>query len=316
MIKNAEKIDEFSTLIQDLQSTKYHVEYPFDHAVILSPSKDPKTPIDFTVMGITHGNEVVGLDILCSFVKKILDDTVKIDFKLALVLGNVEASLQNKRFVHSDMNRSMGLKAVKNEEEKRGVLISEHVLKHTRYLFDIHQTIEPTKKSFFIFPFTRGSFEFASFLDKNRPVVTHWGKGFSKDGMCTDEFVNRNGGTGISIELGQKGFDDVQTKDGLEIVLRAVNAFNQKTKFDGSEHGVVYTWSEVVSYPEGEVLLNEGIHNFDELKQGENFGVCDGKNLSAATGGVVMFPKYIKSGDPRPKELIRFMRVVNPSELP
>ncbi len=317
MIRNAEMIDRFGVLVQKLQEKKYHIEYPFEYAVIISPVKNNKAPIDFTLMAITHGNEVVGLDIACELLQKILNDELKIEFKFALLLGNVEASLQNKRFILSDMNRSMGLKAVKNSEEKRGVLISEHILKRTRYLFDIHQTIEPTKKSFFIFPYTRGSLRFASYLDPKRPVVTHWGKGFSKDGMCTDEFVNKNGGAGISIELGQKGFDDNQTQDGLNLVLRAVEAMNQGTSFSSNAiDQPIYTWSEVVSYPDGDVALNSEIHNFDIYHQGQEFGDANGKKLTAEKGGVVMFPKYVQSGMPKPKELIRFMRLVEHKELP
>ena len=157
------------------------------------------------------------------------------------------------------------------------------------------------------------------------PVVTHWNGGFSQDGMCTDEFTNRHGGVGISVELGQAGMDSYQIAEGFKLGLYAIDtvcAHFSKRTFDARrkdvEEAPIFTWSQVIDFPEGEVELRPGLSNFQKLAKGEVIGTVDGNDIELEFGGRILFPKYWDkdSGKKRPAELIRIMKKVRLGELP
>ena len=74
--------------------------------------------------------------------------------------------------------------------------------------------------------------------------------------------------------------------------------------------GEVYTWAEVVPYPEkGDVLLDGGWDNFKEVKEGQKMGTVDGEPIFAPVDGYMIFPNYtrVKVQDTvRPKEPLSF----------
>ena len=106
MMKNLELLESCYKLFAKIDANHYQVEYPpFEGAVTVAPKgHDINAKIDFCLMGITHGNEVVGLDICHYFLEKLANCSLKIDFKFALVLGNVLACGQDKRILFSEMS--------------------------------------------------------------------------------------------------------------------------------------------------------------------------------------------------------------------
>lgn len=150
--------------------------------------------------------------------------------------------------------------------------------------------------------------------------MTHWGKSFSKDGACTDEYVNQSGGVGITFELGQKGFSGYQEALGFRLALKALVAAEHKLRtgewLEPSSPARVYTWAEVIDYPEGSAALDEGWYNFRQVSKGERLGYCEDGEIIAQVSGPVLFPKYVKSAnDPRPKEICRILKAVEEYEL-
>lgn len=307
-----------------------HLESPGEDMFIFS-SKDQRNslcqtkPIDLTLMALTHGNEVSGISVL----NKILIDVAAaggVNFNFAVALGNTEAARASQRFLKADLNRSFGRSEVSCSEHSRAKNLADHILRKTFLLVDLHQTIEPSESPFFIFPFSLKGYRLARHICGDTPIVSHWHGGFSKDGMCTDEYVNHCGGTGISLELGQMGFDGNQISYGSDLLLRFIK--KMKSAFDTAslerkispeeQENQLWTWAHIEPYPkEKEIHLIDELHNFKEVQKDSVIAKCaDGSVLTAPLTAPIMFPKYRRDNrKPKPSELIRYLRKSCSEEL-
>lgn len=274
-----------------------------------------------TMMAVTHGNEVGGIAVLNQLLELIGQGLIRLTYPLTIGLGNPAASMTDRRFLERDLNRSF-LRANTDSVEDQRARELEPILEKTAFFVDIHQTIEPSSHPFLIFPYLPASFEFGRQIAPDMPIVTHWGSGFSKDGSCTDEFVNKKGGVGLTIELGQKGFSNYQEGVGLRAMLRALMVVGQRLAgrpWQAPDHQPeIYTWAEVLPFPEGEAGLDEGWYNFRRVEKGQRLGYCKGheKEILAGLSGPILFPKYPASPhEPRPKEICRIMKSVTIDQL-
>ena len=138
--------------------------------------------------------------------------------------------------------------------------------------------------------------------------------------MCTDEYVNSQGGTGITLELGQKGFDNYQTGVGLQVAMAAIQFVQNKMPLSRNSFSVgplseIYTWKQVVPFAPG-MELKEGLINFEPVSKGQKIGIFNSKHLEVTENGWLLFPKYIR--DPfaaPPKEIFRIMKRISAEEL-
>ncbi|SMF55276.1 succinylglutamate desuccinylase/aspartoacylase domain-containing protein [Pseudobacteriovorax antillogorgiicola] len=320
-----QEIQKFTSRLEQSSSEAFTVSKLCDYGYQLTPKKPKLTPPDgkstaLTLMAVTHGDEVAGIAILNKIVDLLLSDVIVLPYAINLALANPWGSRKNRRFVERDLNRSFGRSAMDTLEDKRAKDL-EPLLKSTAYLVDFHQTIEPSHRPFFIFPYDERGFQFARHLAPDIPVVTHWGGGFSKDGACSDEFVNRHGGVGLTIELGQKGFNVFSEGVGVQVGLKAIDVvqsyLRQESLEANEEEAEIYTWAEVIPYPEGEAALDEGWYNFQWVDEGQRLGFVNGDDLKASQSGPILFPKYIResSGGVRPKEICRIMKRVTAEQL-
>ena len=177
----ASRIKHFENLIAFL-SKRQKVEYLCDHAYLLRPQeqaaaavKNKKIPL--TLMALTHGDEVYGLEVLNKVLECFALQVLQPKISVVLILGNVAATRAHERFLEQDLNRSFSATNSQNLEGRRAQSLSK-ILAETGYLVDFHQTREPTMSPFFIFPYTRENLDFAKILENTLPIVTHWGKGF------------------------------------------------------------------------------------------------------------------------------------------
>lgn len=274
-------------------------------------------PIVLTLQAITHGNEVGGIPVLITFLEHLASGLIQIPVPLGFVLGNPEAALAGRRYLESDLNRSFSHQSQETKEQRRAREL-EPMLSESQFFLDLHQTIEPTLSPFFIFPYTPAAYAFAAALHEQLPIVTHWGRPFSKDGMCSDEFVSYKGGVGITLELGQKSFDPYHIGVGLQVALSAVQYAQEHEVLDDPidprRSGSLFTWKAIVRYESG-MSLNEGLVNFQKLVRGEVIGRHKG-DLLAVESGPLLFPKYLR--DPLaspPQELYRVLKNIAPHDL-
>lgn len=326
------EIQRFEALLAKA-SQRFDVSLEVPYGGILTPKGHRGSSvrdIGLTLMGLTHGNEWAGAAVIGGVLDLLVAGAVDLQVPVAFVLGNPWAARQGKRFLERDLNRSFGRQSAATFEEQRALEL-EPLLSRSSYLLDFHQTMQPTDRPFFIFPHRSDAIQMARAIAPHQTIVTHWGKSFSADGKCTDEYVNGAGGLGLTIELGQNGFDAYQIAVGQAAALWAIAVATARlggTTFDEliqnrpASEPEIYTWSDIMPWPErGIVHLDPGWTNFRKVEKGQKLGEVDGSPIYSRAEGRVLFPKYLtpeqqsaKTG--RPAELIRVMRRVSLADLP
>lgn len=325
-----DELVKFNIGINSLRTTM-NVEEVCEHAYVLTPKKKnlliPRPPkkLAFTVSGIVHGNETVGLAVLNEFITLLANGTVDCRFPMGMFLGNVPAAKANTRFLERDLNRCFGRDSVATAEERRAKELSV-VLAQTMWYFDIHQTNRPAEEPFFIFPYAKESFFFAQNLSAHTAIVTHINSNFSSEGLCTDEFVNRQGGVGITLECGKAGFDNLQVGFGLKTLLHCVRFVQNMLETSKAPHAEshnerkVLVVKETISCPQkGKIKLAENLSNLQAIKKGDLLATVDGKAVVSPRNGRLVFPNYsaeTKEPGKRPAELMRILEEVPASSLP
>lgn len=327
------KIEQFRKLFASAGGLPVTVSQPVADGYLLTPKGfSPRAgdkPVALTIMAITHGNEVAGIEALLQVGRFLLAAPELIKVPVALVLGNTKAAAINRRFVDCDLNRSFAQDKNELWEQQRAREL-ESLLIDTRYLLDIHQTIEPAESPFFIFSSQnhREGIPFARAVDPTLPIVSHWGKPFSADGRCTDEYVIMNGGSGITLELGQNSFDPYHVAVGFRACLTALRAVTARVAGgewpqagglgEQPQHYPLelFTWGQVIDFPEGG-RLDEGWVNFKPVAAGERLGEGAAGPIIAEVAGMVLFPKYLRSKTTKaPAEICRVLKAIDYGDIP
>lgn len=281
---------------------------------------------------ITHGNEVAGLSAMNAFLEALSLHEVILDYPIVVMLGNRKAALEGKRYVESDLNRSFAMDPADRAggcyEHSRAEEL-EDVLKDVAFYFDLHQTIGSSPKGFFIFSYSQTCYHFARRVLPYQEIVTYWTGNYTTEGICSDQFVRRKGGVGITLELGSKGFDNYQAAIGFQALL-ATQGYVRRYLIQGlspdlplhwsHQQGQVYTWKSVVRYPQtGMVKPNLEFGNFAEVKKGDILAEVSDGTILAPESGLALFPNRIFSEvgtTKRPHELMRILRPVSEDEFP
>jgi succinylglutamate desuccinylase len=244
----------------------------------------------------THGNEVAGIAALNEFLNEQRQRDFPKGLSLTLAIGNIEAGRQGKRFVEKDLNRCFGETAGGAQEEKIAREYETWLTK-CQYVLDIHQTIEPSKSAFFIVPdldkFQKLAGQVNASLKMNLPILAFPMGNAHSDGAPLDDYLAHHNVNPLSVELGQKGFDENQIqlgKDciynfvqlcvgGFDPIYQVTNPILRKKTFvpnDAQKTGV----------------LRPGLENFTVIKKGESLGECSTGTIFCPQDGFVFFPKY------------------------
>jgi predicted deacylase len=295
---NIPRTSEYITAFQNYEQ-KYPGPCPF------SVTLNFKKHTGHIVLGaIVHGNEVGPLEGFLKILSLLEDGSISYGGKLTLFLGNVEAAQQGKRFLDYDLNRSFGDQSPSTGRERKRALELMPLLSVADVFFDFHQTIQPAKEFFYIFPMDDVSYQWAraaggcSIFMTRRPSQS-----FSSSGMCTDEYVRNYKKPGITMELGKQGFSPLVTSTTVRMVRRILKAGDRV--FGG--HGVIsihqyarknrelkwceMTYKEPFSHPLKS--LNPGFCNLDSVYKGQVMGKDEtGKDILAPHSGFILFPKY------------------------
>ncbi len=319
------KFNEGVQLLRPLMDIEQVAEY----AYTFTPKKTPllATPpkkLGFVLSGIVHGNETVGIAVVNEFLALLASQTVQCRVPIGVFLGNIPAALKNVRFVERDLNRSFDRHGQTAEEKRARELLP--LLSDAMWYLDLHQTNRPAEEPFFIFPYARESFFFAQNLSSFTPIVTHINSHFSTDGQCTDEYVNKHGGTGLTLECGKAGFDPLQTGFGLKVALHALRFVHCMLETQKAPHPTpnerrkVYVVKDTLKCPqEGVIKLREGLINLQAVEKGEPLATVDGKNIESPRSGRILFPNYSAEKaevGKRPAELMRVIEEIALKDLP
>lgn len=327
------ELKHFSYNINSLLKHGFKVHKLFDYVYIvysntnnISSQKLHGKKVDITFGAIVHGNEQAGIAVLNNILKQLSDILLIDKIICGFYLGNIEAYKKQKRFIQQDLNRSFNSPHSNNLELKRAKHI-QALLSQTKYFIDFHQTTLQSTTPFFIFPYKKESLLFARNLDPFIPVVTHWDTPYSSDGCCSDEYVNLNHGVGITVELGQAGFDYYQIALGTQLAINALRftkAILEQKKIKSNLNSNLYTnifkVYEVIKEPfKNSIKLKDGFYNFYKIKKGELIGTTKkNKLIKSKINGYILFPKYKSKDSSKNKstEVCRILKRLSRKELP
>lgn len=252
---------------------------------------------DILFTGLTHGNEVIGLQVINLFLEKALKSDHTAPYTFAILLNNIDAYNKNVRFVDKDLNRSFKSSPIKPASEKgsehyRALEIEEIVKKlQPRFILDLHQTTEQTLSPFFMLPEDRTLILAAATINREWPIITFDGAGFSKDGKTLMEFAWSEKIPTLVIEISQNGFNLELAKSIMNqlFFLNAESIIQPTNKANVDYYKISH---QLTKYSVG-VELIPGFKNLQAIKANDVLGVApNGSNYLCPADGLFIFPKY------------------------
>jgi succinylglutamate desuccinylase len=280
---------------------------PFVLRVHDSSVRQPRPTL---VLGtLIHGNEYGPLEAVVPWLRD-LAPSPSVD--LVVVVANTSAAERGLRFVDADLNRlfvpddpSALVGAPTNHGHEQGLAnVLRPILSAPEVVafVDLHQTIEATDRSFFIFGFHGHSWDLAQRLSQgvaSTLVTRPPGQAFVAGQMSGDELVRQLGRPAITIELGQKGFDDDTTRRTSAVLGHLQELLNKEwpqggvTRPEASSDLEVFTVLARVACDGPLAILHPGFVNFAPVAKGQILGTGHGgQPLVSPHDGWLLFPKY------------------------
>lgn len=271
---------------------------------------------------IVHGDEVGSLPAAVAVLEAIDAGALRYGGRLSVVLGNRPAALLNQRFVEADLNRVFLPDAPPSAEARRAAALIP-LLDTADIFLDLHQTIEPTASPFAIFPWSPEGEQWVRALNAAPCWVTRPpGVNFSPGLRCADEHVRLRGASGITVELGQKGFDPAAAALAERLMRETLRIADQLGRgaqtlagaAEGQPSPIAYEPDSHVAFTDPRMALRPGLQNLAPVRRGEVLS-AEGSPLILSPGeGALLFPKYPprdaegRALGPLPAELVRVVR--------
>ena len=292
-----QELDLFKKLQAELKRKRSDFVQLDEHGFALTDSSptDLKLKIDLLVCGLTHGNEVIGLEIINLMLRDILD--LNLPVKFGFLLNNVSAYHKNIRFIEFDLNRSFLSADRTSKLEFKRALEIENIIERldSGLIIDLHQTVEPTKSAFTIIPEADHLIRMAQMISPEIPIVTFAAAGFSNKGKTLTEYAFSKKIPALVYELGQKGFIRERAEMFKKILInmkltQVLGAKNDKKTVD-------YYHIESLIPNQNNLVLEPGLQSYmtiekDQIlaqnKQGLSF-----KNPHINDKTVIIFPRYV-----------------------
>ncbi|MEC7984144.1 MAG: succinylglutamate desuccinylase/aspartoacylase family protein [Myxococcota bacterium] len=268
---------------------------------------------------LIHGNETGPLPAFIWALQALKSGELSYGGRLTLLLGNPEAARKNQRFLESDLNRMFLDTTLQTHEAKRSREIRP-IFDTADLLLDFHQTILPSAKPFYIFPWTKVSAQWARALalaDSGIDATPPKGPATTR---CADDYVSLRGKPAITIEMGEKGFHaeaETLAKTAIQRVLRIADSLAQgrTTLTEYAQEQPEIELFETVyreRYDNPQLRLRPNLINFLPIQKGEVLSAPGTPPIHAAVSGKLLFPKYPSVGsDGRPlalpKEIFRII---------
>jgi succinylglutamate desuccinylase len=303
------EIDSFLQSKESLIQRGFSVKSIDDYGFVIQGNKQSER-IDLLITGLVHGNEVIGVEIMNQIVNHlILDKEIKIN--LGLLLCNIEAAKKDTRFIESDLNRSFSVAEVTTLEHRRATKIAK-VVDQADFIFDLHQTVEPSLTPFFVIEHNHELIQIANHLLPQFPIVTFGQGGFSKSGKTMLEYSSSIGTKAMVIECGQKGFSkELSTKVAnacLDLITNLKNTVIEKPK----EISVLHLVGSITNM--GNTHLVPGLVSYVPIKQGQVLAHEGVIEIKAPFDGRLVFPSYGEKARTN-HELCNLGRIINYTDL-
>lgn len=267
---------------------------------------------------IIHGNEVGPIDGLVRAMEDLASGRTSFSGTATFLLGNPEAARENVRFLEADLNRVFIADMDDDAHEVRRAKELMPLLDAADVYFDFHQTLEPARQPFYIFPWSEEGWLWVRALRGAAVWVTrNPGQAFSSGMMCADEYVRDRGRPGITLELGEKGWSEDAASNVHRCITEALAIAGSddpaalRAAAEGKEDVTFWMTSFRQQFTDPAMTLKDGIVNFEPVAEGDELSAPGSPSLLAPMTGAVLFPKYPprhpdgRAKDPRPGEIYR-----------
>lgn len=304
------EIDRFQQLKQKLSDQGYQIRFVDEFGFVILGHKNNFERIDLLITGLVHGNEVIGIEVI----NHILDYYLKnknLEINLGFLLCNIEAAKKEVRFIESDLNRSFSVEKISTLEQSRAFEITK-IVDQADFVFDLHQTIEPSLTPFFVMEHRHELIERAHQLMPQFPIVTFGAGGFSHSGKTMLEYASSVGTQAMVIECGQKGFSKDLSSQVATACIDLVQNLKRKIIHKPKNISVLHLISSIPN--RGNTHLVPGLVSYLPFTQGQVLAYEGDLEIKAPFDGRLVFPSY---GDKARTnhELCNLGRVINYTEI-
>tara|TARA_R110001632_G_scaffold178480_4_gene298247 strand:+ start:1061 stop:2230 length:1170 start_codon:yes stop_codon:yes gene_type:complete len=275
-----------------------------------------KSPTIIVFAGI-HGNEKAGVVALENIIQKIEEENISFRGNFYAIKGNLKALKSNKRFEDVDLNRiwtrSKVHKLLDTDSKFSEIEEQKSIYKHIKdilyfnngpfYFLDLHTTSSNTEPFITI----SDSLSIRKFTSKfTLPVIL--GIEEYLDGPLLT-YLNEFGHISLGFEAGQH--DDEASiincenfvwvalvKSGCVRMKSLKNYKNYKATLHSNKPSEFYqiNYKYQISKDE-EFKMEEGFHNFQQIKKGQLLAISNGKKIVADRDGLIFMPLYQNKGD-------------------
>lgn len=273
-----------------------------------------KHNVHILICALTHGNEVIGLEVVNDFLRKVLNST-HAPFSFAVLLNNVAAYQASTRYIDKDLNRCFGYanSSSLNKYEHQRSLQIEAVIERLKpqFIFDLHQTVEPSKEPFFIIPEDKNLIQLSQKLSQQWPVICFDTKQkFSQEGKTLLEYSKELNIPCLAVELGQKGFNEDLAH------LLSQNIYNLKfPDFLASSDKPIKPYYKIVSTiidQHNDLKLKPGFSSLDPIAKNQVIAIySNGQNFISPQDGYILFPNYSNNKNENVVELGHIIKKIS-----
>ena len=244
--------------------------------------------IDLLITGLVHGNEVIGIEIINRIISYFLQHQ-KISINLGLLLCNIEAAKQGVRYIESDLNRSFAVAEISTGEHRRAAQVAQ-IVDQSDFIFDLHQTVEPSLTPFFVMKHQHELIEIAHELLPQFPIVTFGQGGFSRSGKTMLEYAATVKAKAFVIECGQKGFSEELSLLVATSCLELTQILKNLKMLKPKNISVLHIESSITNM--GNTHLVPGLVSYLPIKQGQVLAYEGEVEIKAPFDGRLVFPSY------------------------
>ena len=268
------------------------------------------------IMGGIHGNETTGIEIvkkLNKILENILNNKISFSGKITTIIANQDAAKENQRYIDEDLNRLWSdskinqiqnkTKSLLNNEEKILLEIKTH-LSQADILIDLHATRKPSDPFIFCQK-SNQHFDLANFFSIQKVVTLKANSGIESMENCTDNYVDKNGGVGITVETGWKEdlskidifFEDIiellknknDFKSNLNLITNTQN-IRKKTNLKAGQKKQIYEIEKEIQSQKKDLKYSSNIHSFKNFSKGNKIAQDSEKEYFAESDFTIIFP--------------------------